>query len=298
MNGFGNEVGTVTNRVTSMFDVLARFEEGSKEYEELMYRITVSQHYQQLAIDKIKGIVAEPMPKSWYEPRECEDEFNKSICCNSKPYFMTYIYPQIESEKNAHDEIYNVNALRCFGETLETIKNKSKEELTKEEEDMLFYYEKYLPILNNNCTMNRICRYMERELNVVVSEKSKLVFDHSILQTSKPIDEVMKNQIEELYAEYKKRLTDLIQTSLVVRLEREDIKIYQKIFREEFKKKAIEICSREMVDSNTGANVKVFDEEEMCNIIVEVCYTSNGTKQFAWDICRKQMIKNLENNRG
>ena len=55
-DGFGNDVGTITNRVTAMFDVLASFKQGSSEYNELMDRIICGQAYQQESIDKIKGI--------------------------------------------------------------------------------------------------------------------------------------------------------------------------------------------------------------------------------------------------
>lgn len=48
---FGSEIGSITNRSTSMFDALAKFEEGSPEYEELMYRIKCSIQYQQNSID-------------------------------------------------------------------------------------------------------------------------------------------------------------------------------------------------------------------------------------------------------
>lgn len=33
-NGFGNDVGSITNRCTAMFDILAKFEKGTKEYKE------------------------------------------------------------------------------------------------------------------------------------------------------------------------------------------------------------------------------------------------------------------------
>jgi len=44
---FGNDVGRVTNWVTSMYDVQSRFEPGSQEFEELEYRIQCGQLYQQ-----------------------------------------------------------------------------------------------------------------------------------------------------------------------------------------------------------------------------------------------------------
>ena len=49
---FGSEIGAITNRSTSMFDVLSRFEEGSEEYNELMYRIISSIQYQQNSINR------------------------------------------------------------------------------------------------------------------------------------------------------------------------------------------------------------------------------------------------------
>ena len=54
-NGFGDAIGTYTNRITAMFDVLASLKKGSVEYNELMDRIIQGQAYQQEMIDKIKA---------------------------------------------------------------------------------------------------------------------------------------------------------------------------------------------------------------------------------------------------
>lgn len=51
LNSFGNAVGEVTNKITSMFEVQARFPVGSREYNILDYRIKCGQLYQQNAID-------------------------------------------------------------------------------------------------------------------------------------------------------------------------------------------------------------------------------------------------------
>lgn len=48
---FNDDIGVITNHVTSMFDVQAGFEKGSKEYEVLSYRIMCGQHYQQNSIN-------------------------------------------------------------------------------------------------------------------------------------------------------------------------------------------------------------------------------------------------------
>lgn len=50
-NGMGNQVGTITNYVTSMMEVQSHFEKDSKEYKELEYRIECGQLYQQAELD-------------------------------------------------------------------------------------------------------------------------------------------------------------------------------------------------------------------------------------------------------
>lgn len=48
---FGSAIGTITNYATSMYNVISNFEKGSREYEELLYRLMCMQDYQQAEID-------------------------------------------------------------------------------------------------------------------------------------------------------------------------------------------------------------------------------------------------------
>lgn len=57
-NGMGNQVGTITNYITSMTEVLSHFKKNSNEYQILEYRIECGQLFQQAELDKIKGILA------------------------------------------------------------------------------------------------------------------------------------------------------------------------------------------------------------------------------------------------
>lgn len=50
IDSFGDDIGKITNRITSMFDVISQFEKGTKEYEVLDYRIKCGQLFQQNAI--------------------------------------------------------------------------------------------------------------------------------------------------------------------------------------------------------------------------------------------------------
>ena len=52
IDSFGDDIGKTTNHITAMYDVQAQFEEGSREYEELDYRIQCGQLFQQNAMNK------------------------------------------------------------------------------------------------------------------------------------------------------------------------------------------------------------------------------------------------------
>lgn len=87
-DSFGDLIGFTTNKITSMFDVLANYEEHSAEYQEMMYRIQCGQHYQQNAIDQAKGIECKKMPKHWYDIRAAvTDEPALKMVAHKKPYF-------------------------------------------------------------------------------------------------------------------------------------------------------------------------------------------------------------------
>ena len=109
---FNDDIGIVTNHVTSMIERRAGFSPESKEHKALSYRIMCGQKFQQDTIDRAKGIIAKPMPKYWYSYRECiprendtqeearQKEFNRKIVASEKPYFMKYVYPALKSKYN------------------------------------------------------------------------------------------------------------------------------------------------------------------------------------------------------
>ena len=57
----------VKNKLTK---VKEKYGINSKQYEEMMYRITCMQGYQQEIIDSIKGIVPKQVPSYWYKYKE------------------------------------------------------------------------------------------------------------------------------------------------------------------------------------------------------------------------------------
>ena len=51
INSFGNEIGSITNRITSMYSVRSNFDISSDEYRQITYRIQCGQLYQQNAMN-------------------------------------------------------------------------------------------------------------------------------------------------------------------------------------------------------------------------------------------------------
>ena len=161
---FGDEIGSITNKITSMFDLQCLFDKDSREYKTLDYRVLCGQQLQQNSIDKAKGIISKPMPKNWYnifsiiKNNDLSDEEKntlKSICVNKKPYFMNYIYPKDMKSYKKYIEDSNRKCLISFGMPIKELQEKRYK--NKEELEFLKYFNDYLPCTKNSCVMNRIC---------------------------------------------------------------------------------------------------------------------------------------------
>ena len=290
-DNFGDEIGAVTNRITTMFDVLVNFEDGSKEHEELLYRISSGQNYQQNAIDKAKGIVARSMPKEWYDfhsnltkkddsnDTRLKNEFNMRILADKKPYFFIYIYPHLMKKYNVYIKAARKNCERRFGIEIRDLIE--KEHLSEEESLFLEYYHKKMPVSTSDSTMNRICKRIEQEFDGINLNFKELDFDCSLLKSNLGYSAILFKKISELFKSYRQRARDHSIISKTSNLNKDEVRVGYEILKESFKIKAFEICP---------------NEEELCNIVVSLCYNSNKSKQFAWDICGEKIIANILKN--
>lgn len=286
---FGNEIGSITNRITEMYELLSLFDKDSKEFNELSYRIKCGQNYQQNSIDKAKGIVAKSMPIEWYDlkanlPNDNDDEttrklkeFNLSIVANKKPYFMNYIYSAQMREYNTYIKNSKNNCLRKFGLTIEELE--SKDNKNKEEIDFLNYFYKLMPVGISPCTMNKICWSIEDIFKDAKINIKNEQFDYHIYMSGKDINKNVYQRISRLYEYYIDDIKQYLKTSNLSRVDKEEKRNKLKLFIETFRVAAFEICN---------------DEEELCDVVVELCYSKNlSSKQFVWDLCGKTIITNL-----
>lgn len=286
INSFGDEIGKITNRITAMFEVQSHFDKGSREYEILDYRIKCGQLYQQNSIDKAKGIIAKPMPREWYDRHyalSIEDpetrELYLSILASKKPYFMRYIYPDLMKQYNTYIKNTNKKAQREFSVTVDELLSRSDEDLTPAEHEFVYYYKHGMPVGVGDCLMNKICRKFEAKFDGYISKhNSNTDFDYRILKCGTDYPMSRYNAVKKLYGDYNSRLRDYAVYAKRERVDEDEIIAQSILMREEFTRDCISVCP---------------NAEQLCDIVLDLCYGSEGTKSFAWDMCKTEIIENL-----
>lgn len=281
--GFGDTIGTITNRVTSMYDVMSRFDKDSEEYKTLSYRVMCGQLYQQAAIDKIKGIISRPMPKYWYDyhslaAKDDDDDqtiarkdFNKQILAEKKPYFMRYIYSELNAEysKKSKNMSFNRDIQPDFD--------------VEEQNNYNDWYAKKLPVSDGNSVMNRLCHYVEQEFKRVPSASKDKNYPYQELLGSANYDfNVRKYDVSEklkkLYAEYRKKSKENMLAAKIELLSEDQQNEMRDTLSEQFERDCRDICC---------------SDEILCDILLKLCYKANTSKKFLWAMCGEQIVKNL-----
>ena len=276
-NGMGNQVGTITNYVTSMMEVQSHFEKGSKEYKELEYRIECGQLYQQNELDKIKGIVAKPMPSNWYNMGACaDDRYKQSICAYRKPYFMIYIYDETKRDYKKYIKESNDKCKLIYNCSIQDLYD-NKDNLSDEQKEFLFWYEFKMPVGTGACSMNKICRYVESQLDGYKSQLHRnSTFDYNELKVKRRCTEEHRQALRELEREYRECVREY---KAQKHFDKGESNKNRKFLYKKFHEEAMEICP---------------NDDERLNIILDITYGYNGNKQFCWDTIGDLICKILE----
>lgn len=279
LNGMGNDVGKITNRVTSMMEVQARFPKDSPEYKELEYRITCGQQFQQDSLDKIKGIIAKPMPAYWYNMKACgDDKFLQSICADKKPYFMVYVYASKKKELADYIKTQNLKCISLFRMTVDELME--LENKTQQQEDFLFWYNRMMPIGYADCAMNKICKYVEKQFEGHVSKvKHDADFNYETLKVKRRCTEKHRQELLELCELYGKCVDNYRKNASENNPDPESNNMSRNHLAQKFKKEAEEICP---------------NDDERLNIILDMCYGSSCNRMFCWDVIGHLIIARLE----
>ncbi len=282
---FGDDIGKITNRATSLFDVRSHFPKGSKLYKEASQRLSYFQHYQQSSIDRAKGIISVPMPSYFYREKEAakfgEDE--KRLCAYRKPWFMIFRYKDIASEFNKY---YKKAAIDCEVElecSIEDLLAKSDDERTAKEKKFFEWYRRNSPVSLGDCTSNRIARRIEANIDKIKNrwkdatpEFSYTIYRPDINKESYPRESYFA--IKKVLDRYERELEDVPVIAKARHLDESQIAIMKESLAEAAKIDCYLACS---------------NADELAYLILDVTYSEGKSSQIAWDLCGDVMIKTL-----
>ena len=192
---------------------------------------------------------------------------------------MKYLYPTYKNQYKSHVNKYDYLCTRNYGITmLELMKIENK---TPDQQSLVDSYNKYNPLLETDCEMNNVCRYMEskiKEVKINVLKKTPdyiydILFNKEIEITEQEIQEM-----ESAYKKYKKRKA---------------------------KVDNIENYAKETDNVVSAPNISIFDFyyistdiQKLANLAVYVNYYlyPNSPKNFCWDIFGDGIILNIYDN--
>ena len=149
-----------------------------------------------------------------------------------------------------------------------------KEDCTEEEKSFLNAYKKYLPVIDSDCLMNRLCKYIE-SINFNIKEKLKTDDKEDIyklyMNDAIPKDNDKYNEVLTEYKSFMKELRDLgnmgINSNSSKEKYDEDLGREVNNIYESFQNRMLKICSNayeltnylvEIFIVNTKGQIKIF----------------------------------------
>ena len=293
-NGFGSKIGSITNRITAITSLMANYEPGSLEYETLRYRTQCGQALQQEEIDKAKGILPNPMPKSWYissenfiknddsEEVKAQKMLNQRLCAAKKPYFFGYNYTTLKQEYDAYVRDTDEHVQSIPGKNIrDLLKNDGN--LPENEQKILDFYKKRLPLDVSPSTMNRICWAIEDEFDGV-DFFDNVKFDYTVYKSETGYSHEEYELIKRRCELYKQQKREINKKKFVEHEDSEDSTVDQIIrLNADLEGWCFSICPNEQV---------------LCEILLDICYRDGIDVSIVWNLCGDIIVDKLAKKSG
>ena len=294
IKGFNSKVGFLTNCSTTMYAMLPLYEENSDEYKELIGRLKQSRKEQGALIDATKGLIIKPIPKHWTNWTKIEDDmsdedreianFNNSILVDKRPLFMQFLYPNYRKSFLDYKYNYNLYCIANFGLELDELIKIPKKDLSLEQSNFIKQYNKFIPLLDTDCTINKISLYMQEKTSDIIKNAKKQISretDKILKNKEIPIDEEKLQKLIILYKKYKQGKRNLVEVESDHGEGRyKTLESYNKAIRRE------------------AYNISP-DIRELACLAVEICYNiyPSDNKSFAWGVFGDGVVENVKTNR-
>ena len=226
------------------------------------------------------------MPKTWHErhavnkiDEDGERDFYRAIVADRKPYFMRYIYPALMKQYNTFIKNTDRNALREFHMRVAEMQKLPYQELSDRQREFLRYFDYRMPVGVGDCVMNKICKKFEEAFDGYIGRhNSSSKFDYRIMRSDAEYSSSQYYAIKKLYDDFNRRRRNYAIFADYEKIDECDYLGEMSIMNDEFRKACDLICP---------------NKDALCNIVLDVCYTKNATKRFAWSMCGEDIIHNL-----
>ena len=130
--------------------------------------------------------------------------------------------------------------------------------------------------------MNRICWKIEDEFKTT-NVLPDVEFDRSILKSDAEYSQEEFDAIKSVYDEYNKNMQIFLKGVRKNDSDKTERDVIVSQLKNEFANICYSICPNSQV---------------LTNIVIDICYTSNKNKSFAWDMCGKDIFNNILQNNG
>ena len=273
---FGSKIGIITNIETTFFSLLPLFK-GTEMEKILINRIKACNIYQNMQIDKTKGITISPLPDWWdkWQKEGTNADVYNTLLARQRPYFFRYVYSEWNKKYTHHLNSYENICIVKFGYNLATLLE--KQDLSELEQKVKTDFVKYSPLLDTDCSMNQICHYMEKNVKEIKTNQRNISFDFSIYMNPYIIiDQTKLAQMNELFEKYKSYLRSSYDTTNCLENEEFSRDDYIKVLEKEAYR----------ISSNLS---------ELTNLLIVTCYGhGENSKEFCWKMFgAKGIIENL-----
>ena len=295
---FGQKIGAITNKSTSGYALLPLLDKDSEEYKITLNRMRMCTKLQSAQIDKSKiGKEVKGIPKNWTKRKSihendsekivAEKELLNNILLDRHPYFFIHLYSDTKKRYNDYVNGYDLTSKNKFKLSLQELINLDIK--TEEQEKFLEAFYKYNPVIDSDCNMNRLCKYIE---GVDFDIRNKINIDDNI-ETYNLLYEKSIGYNDKTYTKVAKELKLLREEiSNMSRLDKTQTKNQ---FSEERKRLSIRISS--LVKSSLKKICP--NKEELLNYLLKASYEEKGLldvnilwNTYSYDLFRRLLKRN------
>lgn len=290
IKSFDTRIGFITNCSTTLYAMLADKQYDQEERDEIIRRLKICRKEQGNQIDKAKGLDVKAFPKHWTQwTRVTEEnvhladiiERNNKLMIEKRPYFMRYLYSNYNKKYRQHNENFDKFCIATFGKPFSELSTARGDEA-----EVIAKYDRYSPLLDTDCTMNKICHHMEESVKEIKLDLPLEIHEHVVnlmRDNTIPFDTWKYKQVEKLFRKYR---TERAKFNKVAFSAGDMDMKYRTI---EQYNKAIRLEALRITDNLA----------ELTNYAIAICYElyPNDTKNFVWAVFGEQVVENIRKNK-